>query len=569
MSAYSPSNAHADQARKLDIYTTAVNAIASAITPTRPRLYASNGSVIPDSQYSYQRVSAVRKGTMKNWIPTRLMDKIREAWDREKIVERSVDLTNNDPHAAGVVDTFAATVVGSGLTPIPAFDNDDLQLSKDEVRALQIRQRSTYHKWQSIADAGQRMDFGAIQYLAERSLMEFGEYVILIHMIDDPLRPYNLALQILNPLRLRTPVDKQGDPAIKDGVELGAYGEPVAYWIKKSSAQTGGSYMSDSSDNFLRIPARTGHRANVLHFFISQEPEQVRGWPFFGPAMKFFRDLNDYLDAELVSNIVTSAFALFIKVAQSVNPYDIASNLGSFSESRTTADGSDKPERYQEFLPGQILYGNTGEEAQPIAANRPGQTFEPFTRTIKKAIAMALNIPYPVLFKDVEGVNFAGFRSAMLDAWRVFSMRRTWLGHMLCQPVYTMLQEEAYLRGELAVKDFYLNAAALTKCDWRGSPKGDIEPVKAAQADIMLIEKNLKTRAEAIAERGGNVASVFDQLEEEEQMMKERGLTDAPVGTIINTENAQATTAGPSNSSATGKAGETAADEEGAGYEGL
>ena len=58
---------HESAYRKLDIYNTAVNAIASAILP-RPRLYAANGAVIPDSQYSYQRESAGRKGTMKNWV---------------------------------------------------------------------------------------------------------------------------------------------------------------------------------------------------------------------------------------------------------------------------------------------------------------------------------------------------------------------------------------------------------------------------------------------------------------------------------------------------------------------
>jgi capsid protein len=122
---------------------------------------------------------------------------------------------------------------------------------------------------------------------------------------------------------------------------------------------------------------------------------------------------------------------------------------------------------------------------------------------------MSLDIPYPVLFKDVEGVNFAGFRSAMLDAWRVYTMHRTWMAENFCQVIYTMLMEEAYLRGELEARDFYTNMQALTRCEWRGSPKGDIEPIKAAQADALLIQNNLKTRAEAIAERGGDLRTTL------------------------------------------------------------
>jgi capsid protein len=92
-----------------------------------------------------------------------------------------------------------------------------------------------------------------------------------------------------------------------------------------------------------------------------------------------------------------------------------------------------------------------------------------------------------------------------------------------------MLQEEAYLRGELTVGNFYLDMNILTKADWRGSPKGDIEPIKSAQADVILIEKNLKSRAASIAERGGDLKSTFDQLQEEQEMMAERGLTEEPV----------------------------------------
>jgi capsid protein len=70
---------------------------------------------------------------------------------------------------------------------------------------------------------------------------------------------------------------------------------------------------------------------------------------------------------------------------------------------------------------------------------------------------------------------------------------------------------------------------ALTRAEWRGSPKGDIEPIKAAQADIELIQANLKTRAESIAERGGDIRTTFDQLAEEQDMMAERGLTEQAI----------------------------------------
>ena len=524
-------------AQKLDIFSTVRDALATQIAASTGSLqnksvllYGPNGKALsPDSYYSFRRQAAQRKGSLKNWIPQRLYSTQQEARDREAIVARSIDLTNNDPHAAGVVDMFAATVAGSGLQPIPSCDANMLELDKDQVRKLQGQQRTVYRRWYRWADATRRLSFGGIQYLCIRNFIEYGEYLILLYMIDDPARPYNLACHLINPQRLKTPVDKINDPRIRDGVEIGDYGEPVAYWIKLSSQTSSSSSLPDTSENFRRIPASVGHRLNVIHRFVAREPEQVRGVPLLAPSMKFFRDFTDLLDTELVSNIIASAISIFIELAPGSDPFNIARNLSTFANSGLDQNGSERETRYQEMEGGLIMYGNTGEKPHLLSPDRPGTTFDPFAKIIKKAIAMGINIPYPVAFKDVEDVNFAGFRSAMLDAWRVFMIHRTWLGEDTCQPIYTMLMEEGFLRGELEVNNFYLHMDAVSHCDWRGSPKGDIEPIKAVQADVLAIQNNIKTRAEAIAERGGELRSTFDQLEEEQQMLLERNLDEEKV----------------------------------------
>lgn len=514
-------------AAQAQIFEKAVNFMAAAAATNRtPVLYgADNRPLAPSSGYNYSRTAAKRAGSLKNWVPQRLVGRQAEAMERERIAARSIDLVNNDPHASGIVESYAVTVIGPGLTPHPIIDPDAVQMNKEEIRAIMAQQRAAYLSWAPFADAGGRMDFGAIQFLLERNMIQYGEYLVALHMIDDPVRPYSLACQVLNPLRMKTPVDKVNDPNIRDGVEMGEYGEPIAYWIKKSDPR-GMDVTPDVSANFLRMPARKGHRWNVLHNFIPREAEAVRGGSSFAPAMKFFRDLNDYLDAELVSNIVTAAFALFIETGTGNDPYQMAQDIASFSEQNGATGRTD---RYQEWVPGQVLYGAKGEKPNPIEASRPGATFQPFVKTIMKAIAVSMNMPYPVLFKDAEATNFAGFRSAMLDAWRVYMHHRIWMGNGFCQPVYTMLQEEAYLRGNLRMKNFYSKMWIVTRAEWRGQPKGDIEPIKAVQADVLAIQNNLKTRAASIAERGSDIVTTFDQLQEEQRMMEERGLTEKPI----------------------------------------
>ncbi|MBN1105804.1 MAG: phage portal protein [Deltaproteobacteria bacterium] len=503
-----------------DLFARAVSALALGMG-RKPALYDHQGRPMrPSASYQYRRTAAKREGSLQNWIPQRILNRQTETLERERIVERSIDLTNNDPHAAGIVDNFATTVVGAGLRPHPTLDAGILGLGKEEVRRLQARMGAVFEAWSPWADAAGRMTDGGIQFLLQCNMVQFGEFIVVLPMIRDIARPYSLAAQVIHPLRLKTPSDFYAKQNIRDGVELGGYGQPEAYWIKKTDPNDPLRHTADISQNFLRIPARKGHRWNVIHRFIQREPEQVRGWPFFAPAMKFFRDLNDYLDAELVANVVTAAYALFIESGE-LDPWTLAEGMAHHTDLETGKD----EDRYEELIPGQIMYGKKGQKPHPIAANRPGTTFQVFVKEIKKALAMSLNMPYVSLFKDVENTSYAGFRSALLDAWRVLSHRRSWLGENYGRPVRTMLLEEAWLRGDLPeIEDFYGNMHALSACQWLGSPKGNIEPVKEIQADILAIKNNLKTRAETIAEQNGDWRRTFEQLEEEKEDLEGRGL---------------------------------------------
>jgi len=509
-------------------------AISSMAASQKPLLYGPTGQPLKrQSAYNYQRKAAKREGSMQNWIPRRIFSNQAESLERERIVERSIDLVNSNPNAAGIIDNFATTIAGAGLYPEPSLDTDALGLDKTEVRAIQAQQRVIYNSWAPHADAGGRMSFGEIQYLVQRNLLEYGEFIVLLPMLDDPIRAYSLACMVIHPLRLGTPTDRVSNDNIRDGVELGEYGQPVAYWIKNVDGNNPTAYLANTSKNYTRIPARKGHRWNVLHGYVQTSPDQVRGMPIFAAAMKYFLDLNDCLDAELVSNVVTAAFSVFVETG-AVDPLTAANAMAH----HTGLDNDDRSSdiRYEELIPGTIMYGSNGQKPHPISGNRPGPTFGMFIKEIKKTLAMSVNMPYVSLFHDVEETNYAGFRAAMLDAWRVFAYRRTWLGQRVNSPIRNMLMEEAYLLGDLNVSGFYDRMDAFCSCQWTGSPKGNIEPIKEVQADILAINNNLKTRSQSISERGGEWRRTFEQLEEEQDDLAAKGLPVDPAETELKQE---------------------------------
>lgn len=473
-----------------------------------------NRPLVSTGGIAFARDAAKRTGSMSNWLPRRLFNQDQEARERESIIDRSINLVNDDPHAAGIIDTFATTVIGAGLRPHPSLNTDALGLSKEQVKKIEAQQKAVYKAWVPSADAGGRMTDGEIQHLKCRCLFGMGESLELIHMRGGP-RPYYFCSQVINPLRLKTPSDKKrGVKDIRDGVEINKYGEPVAYWIKKMGQN--GSYLSDSSKNFVRIPARKGHRFLVLHDFITKDPEQFRGYPILSPAMRFFRDFSDLIGSELISNVITAALSIFV---ESTNPYQTANNM------LPNGQPGIKEERKQEFAPGEIWYGTAGQKPHLLSADRPGTTFEPFTKLIKKSISMTTGIPYTVLFKDVDGVSFAGFRAAMLEAWRVYGYHRKRIGQKDCQRKYTMLMEEAYLRGEFDVLQFYSLMHKATACEWYGAPKGDIEPYKAIKADMEKFKARVKPLERIIIEDGGSgLIEVANQIEDELELMREKKL---------------------------------------------
>ncbi|HEB84516.1 MAG TPA: phage portal protein, partial [Bacteroidetes bacterium] len=361
-----------------------------------PRLVAPNGHPISASgEYAYSRKAASMRGDMRTWRPRRLHGAESEAREREAITARAIDLVQSDPHAAGVVDTYATTVIGAGLVPMPSIDRDAIGMDKETARAVQAQQRAVWRDWWPVADAaGSLNGFYDVQFQWVRNLVQFGEMFTLLPMIDDPARPYALACQVIHPLRVKTPVDLAASGRIHDGIEVDRYGAPVAVWIKHPS---GGAILPDISRHFDRVTFRAGHRWRVLHDFLPEQPGCTRGMSRFAPAMKYFRRFDQYLDAELAAAVVTAAVALFIKTSPGTDPYDLAKSAVWGTDETIDDNGEEKRRYYEYWEPGQIMYGNAGEEPSTIAANRPGDAFDPFARRVLKAMAVSVGIPYPVI----------------------------------------------------------------------------------------------------------------------------------------------------------------------------
>jgi lambda family phage portal protein len=444
--------------------------------------------------------------------------------DLPTLRERARDLNRNDAHASAITNTVVVNTVGTGLKPQCRLDRTALDLTEEPAREFEKAAESAFDRWCRFADGQNRIDFYEMQSLVQRQILDNGEVLVLPLMIpDEPGRPLRLALEVIEADRLETPVDRRSDPTIRDGVELGARGQPVAYWIR--TRHPGDILLGQATGlittpaDYRRYPAvNNAGRRNVFHLYWQKRPGQTRGEPFFAPVLSHFKDLADYLEAEIVAKRVQACFAAFVT---KTDPYGSA--VASADSTNT------KAQRVQEFEPGMIEYLSPGESITFGQPTPIGDTFEPFVHLVLRAIGASLGLPLELVLKDFSKTNYSSARAALLEARRFFRGYQQWLATRFCQPVWEMVQEEAWLQELLPpVNLFSPQRDEWMKTRWIAPGWGWVDPVKEVESSVLAIQSGLSTLADECAGQGRDGEEVMNQLAAERKEYADLGLTYPP-----------------------------------------
>ena len=130
----------------------------------------------------------------------------------------------------------------------------------------------------------------------------------------------------------------------------------------------------------------------MLHLFERLRPGQVRGVPWFAPAIARLRDLDEYDDAELVRKKIEACFAAFVTGDED------GATLGASS---TDAEGR----RIERFEPGMIEYLPSGKDVRFATPGASGGYAE-YMRVQLHAIAAGVGLTYLPLKPDAAHLFF-------------------------------------------------------------------------------------------------------------------------------------------------------------------
>lgn len=383
------------------------------------------------------------------------------------IGRRAAHAAVNNPIAAAAISALVGNLIGTGIKP-------QSQHPSQEVRDKLHRR---FKNWTDRADAADRSDFYGLQALAVSTMLKSGECFARLVTVDRQ-GVFALSIELFDADQVPSDLhrDNPDGSRIRAGVEFDTAGRRTAYHFYDRPV---GDATATYSYRTIRVPA-----ADVCHLFVPLAPGQVRGLSALAPVLLKIADLDQLSDATLIKAKVAALFAGFLT--------DMDGAGGPLaSTDPSTPDASMEPGSIIPLAPGQDIKFPSPPSAGDFAQLHAAQL---------RAIAAALGLPYETLSGDLSGATYSSLRAGLQEARRRFEqIQHNVIVYQLCRPIWNRWVRLEALAGEAPVESSIEELEAVRwlppRWDW-------IDPSKDVAAELEAIAGGLKSRSQAISERG-------------------------------------------------------------------
>lgn len=434
------------------------------------------------------------------------------------------------PLATSAIKTNRTNVIGAGLRLSSRIDREELGLTAEAAAQWQHKAEKEFALWAEnrlSCDALGLNDFYELQQIAFQAWLLSGDVFCLFKFGKTSLlNPYSTRLHLIEADRVSTPTKslvvaagvmikgKNTDTGndIFDGVEVDSDGRVVAYFIRNTYPYE----FTDDTTEWKRVEAvgKTTGMPNILHIMDAERPDQYRGVTYLAPVIEPLLQLRRYTETELTAAVIESCYAGFLLTE--ANPDDMPMN------ETATADNEPTDPNEFNFGPGEFNVLKPGEDVKFTDPKRPANGFGSFVEAVATQVGSALEIPKEVLFKAFNS-SYSASRGAILEAWKMFRMRRDWFVKDFCRPVYEAWLAEAVATGRIQAPGFFADPVlrkAWCGSEWVGPSQGQLNPVQEIQAEIYAIEHGFSTHEQSTARlNGGNWQKNIERLAREREAM--------------------------------------------------
>lgn len=429
---------------------------------------------------------------------------------------RSRDLAKNDPYMRRFFSLARSNIVGP----------KGIQLRSTVLRGMgrragqpdEIVQQAIESAWAEfskpgVADAKRRYSMRDIQNMAVESLLRDGEAIL--YEVPAPWSKFGVAFRFIDPeLMDVNHTGQHGRRKVRMGVETDDYGVVTAYHFH-STDSTHDDYYQVGGQGYVRIPA-----SRIIHVFVPEYIDQLRGYPHAAAAMLRLRYLNGYEKAELVAARTGAATMGFIERGE---------NGRGFEGEGIVADDADPDAPMIEAEPGAFHYLDHGAKLQVFDPSHPPTAYKDYVKGVLRGIASGLGVDYNTLANDLEGVNFSSLRGGLLESRELWKSLQEFFIEHLMDPIFERWLETAVLRGAIKLPNGDpLRSAEIDRYRahyWQPRRWAWVDPVKDIQAAVMAINNGLRSRSDVIREQGGDPEHVWAEIERENATLAAKGIT--------------------------------------------
>lgn len=451
----------------------------------------------------------------EGWTTTSLSANTAIHGSIDALRARSRQLANDNDYARRFIQLVATNVAGPNGFTYQARVYEDAARTPDALANTALE--AAWGRWaaKGVCDVTGRMSLRDITHLLIKAAARDGEFLVRLVRGKAAGNPFGLALQVLDVDRIDTSINRSagsGVTAIRMGVELNEWGRATALHLK--TRHPGEQYHNtarDTATGSIRLPAD-----EVIHGFIVDRPEQVRGVPWMHASMLRLNNLGGYEEAAIVASRVGAS-----KMGFFTTPDGSAETLADGTDAATGASVTDADPGTFETLP-------PGTSFAPFNPDYPSQMFGDFVKANLRGIASGLGVSYHSLANDLEGVSFSSIRSGTLeerDAWLVV---QGWFVECFLEPVFSEWLRNALAFGQATMpggsalplaklEKFSGHAFVGRRWEW-------VDPLRDIQADIEAINAGLKAPQDVVARMGDDYEDVLVKLKAAQDLRAKLGI---------------------------------------------
>lgn len=472
---------------------------------------------------------------------------------KEVIDGRSRDIMRNDAYVQGAANLHKDNIVGSHFL-LNSRPLSRVVFDKQDDTWEEEFQEEVEEKWELYSDspdcwidAARTNNFTQQVRLAVGVHLMSGEMLAAAEWVTDDGSPFSTAIQFIDLDRLSTDPRQKNDGDLREGIRYNRRGAPTAYQIRSEHPSDYGPLFGSTNfqlPTWKEIPIRKPWgRLQVIHLFEQLRPDQSRGVTEMAAALKEMKTTHTWRDLNIQNAVTQAMYAAAI--TSDLPSEQVFQSLGGGT---LTADKAQElTTSYAEgYLRSVAKYAGTarglqidgvkiphlypGTKLEMLSPGKGGPLGQEFEASLLRYIASSVGVSYEQLSRDYTKTNYASARAAMAETWKFMMARKKMIADKYATITFRLWLEEAINKNQIfampanKAKMLYTNSRlnlkfdALSKCDWIGASRGQIDEYKETQAAVLRVTTGLSTAEDELARLGKDWRKVYRQLRREQQM---------------------------------------------------